>query len=207
MANIESKNGIAQSEPFPLVMQDPEKSHDLESGRPSTMIDREEKAHTKLPDLAPILTAQDWTGPDDPENPMNWPMTLRIYHTTIPAVFNFIVTFGSSVYAPGVNAISKRFDVSVTVALLGLSLYVLGLAFGPILAAPLSETFGRRVVYLISLPISSLFVLGAGFSQSFASLAICRFLAGFFGAPTLAVGAGTNADLWRPVVRAVPSSE
>ena len=205
MAKFEPKDRDTTRKPFPTAIQDPVPSNDLESGRQSTLIDRDVKAQIDVPNLAPIPTAQDWTGPNDPENPMNWPLAQRIYHTTIPALFNFIVTFGSSVYSPGVNAVSERFHVSVTVSLLGLSLYVLGLGFGPILAAPLSETFGRRVVYLVSLPISSFFVLGAGFSQNFASLIICRFLAGFFGAPTLAVGAGTNADLWPPVVRAVPS--
>ena len=100
----------------------------------------------------------------------------------------------------------ERFNVSSTVALLGLSLYVLGLAFGPVLAAPISETKGRRVVYRVSLPLAALFTLGAGFSQSMASLAITRFFAGFFGSPTLAVGAGTNVDVWPPVHRAIASS-
>ena len=156
--------------------------------------------------LAKTVTAQDWTGPDDPENPQNWPLWRRVYHTTIPALYGLAVTFGSSVYSPAVPEVEKKFGVSSTVALLGLSLYVLGLGFGPILAAPLSETKGRKVVYMVSLPISALFTLGAGFSNNFASLVICRFFAGFFGGPTLAVGAGTNVDIWPPVYRAVATS-
>ena len=100
----------------------------------------------------------------------------------------------------------KRFDVSSTVALLGLSLYVLGLGFGPVLAAPISETLGRRVVYFVSLPLAAFFTLGAGFSQNFASLAILRFLAGCFGSPVLAVGAGTIVDTWEPIDRAATSA-
>lgn len=153
--------------------------------------------------LAKTVTAQDWTATDDPENPQNWPFWQRVYHTTVPALFGLAVTFGSSVYTPAVHDVMKQFNVSSTVALLGLSLYVLGLGFGPILAAPISETKGRRVVYLISLPLSALFTLGAGFSNNFASLGICRFFAGFFGGPSLAVGAGTSVDIWPPVYRAV----
>ena len=138
--------------------------------------------------LGRTVTAQDWTGPDDSGNPMNWSLSKKVYHTIIPGVFAFIVTFGSSIYTPGYPEIMARFQVSSVMALLGLSLYVLGLAFGPVLAAPISETFGRRVVYLVSLPLAALFMLGAGFSQNFASLAICRFFAGFFGSPVLAVG-------------------
>lgn len=100
----------------------------------------------------------------------------------------------------------KQFHVSSTVALLGLSLYVLGLGFGPVLAAPLSELHGRKAVYLISLPLSAIFILGAGFANNFATLAICRFFAGFFGSPCLAIGGGTNADVWPPVYRAIATS-
>lgn len=157
----------------------------------------------KQNDITRTVTAQDWNGPDDMENPLNWSMWSRVYHTTVPALMGFMVTVGSSLYTPGVPGVMEQFGVSETVALLGLSLYVLGLAFGPVLAAPLSESLGRRAVYLISLPLAALFTLGAGFSQNFASLVICRFFAAFFGSPTLAVGAGTNADIWPPVDRAV----
>ncbi len=156
--------------------------------------------------LKQTITAQDWTGPEDPENPMNWPLWDRIYHTIPPAAFAWIVTFGSSVYTPGISDIMRTFDVSMTIALLGLSLYVLGLAFGPILAAPISETLGRRTVYFASTPIAALFILGAGVSQSFAAFATCRFFAAFFASPVLAVGAGTQSDLWAPVHRATSTS-
>ncbi len=168
----------------------------------TTQSNSQGKGHT----LSRTATAQDWTGPDDPENPLNWPMWQRVYHTTVPALFGFAVTFGSSVYTPGVKDVQKQFGISTTAAILGLSLYVLGLAFGPILAAPISETRGRRVVYIVSLPLAALFTLGAGFSQNFASLAICRFFIGFFGSPVLAVGGGTNVDLWAPIHRAIATS-
>ena len=138
--------------------------------------------------IARVVTALDWTGPDDPENPRNWPLWQKIYHTIIPGLFAFVVTFSSSIYTPGYPEVMTKFNVSSSVALLGLSLYVLGLAFGPVLAAPVSETYGRRVVYLVSLPLAAVFTLGAGFSQNAAALMICRFFAGFFGSPVLAVG-------------------
>jgi MFS family permease len=80
------------------------------------------------------------------------------------------------------------------------------LAFGPIVSAPLSETFGRKLAYLSTIPISLLFTLGAGFSQNFGTLLVCRFFAGAFGAGCLAIGAGTNSDLWPPISRAAASA-
>jgi MFS family permease len=64
------------------------------------------------------------------------------------------------------------FSVTKTVAILGLTTYTLGLAIGPILTAPLSEGHGRRIVYFVTAPIFMLFILGAGFSKSYASLCV-----------------------------------
>ena len=145
---------------------------------------------SKLTDtgLKKVTAVQDWTGPDDSGDPMKWSFWKKVYHTVPPATFTLIVTAASSIYTPGIPDLMRSFEVSSTVALLGLSLYILGLAFGPMLAAPISETKGRLVVYLISIPAASLFVLGAGFSQSFTAFAVCRFFAGFFASPVLAVG-------------------
>ncbi|KAF2202288.1 MFS general substrate transporter [Delitschia confertaspora ATCC 74209] len=153
---------------------------------------------------SPILL--DWDGPNDPDNPRNWSLWQRTYHTAVPSVMCFIVSFGTSVYTPSVSEISLHFRIPRTLALIPLTVYVLGLAFGPLISAPISETHGRKIVYLISLPISMLFTLGAGLSKEFASLVICRFFAGLFGSPVLAVGAGTNADLFMPAQRAVATS-
>lgn len=48
-----------------------------------------------------------------------------------------------------------------------------------------------------------LFTLGAGYSQTLAQLLVCRFLAGVFGSPVMAVGPGTISDIWETRVRAV----
>ena len=153
-----------------------------------------------------ITTAQDWSGPDDPENPLNWALSKKMYHVAMVGSQAFVTTYGSSVISPSVPDISAHFNISTTAAILPLTLYVLGLAFGPMISAPISETFGRRIVYLALFPPSLLFTLGAGFSSSFASLLVCRFFAGALGSGCLAIGAGTNSDIWIPRHRAAASS-
>lgn len=108
------------------------------------------------------------------------------------------VTAGSSMITSGAFAIRYKFHVSQTASLLPLSLFVLGLAIGPMLAAPISETRGRAIVYKVSMPLYMLFILGSGFSETFGGLLVCRLLAAMAGAPCLAVGAGTVADLFEP---------
>ena len=111
-------------------------------------------------------------------------------------------SYGTSTYAPGIEGVAEDFNVSREVAVIPLSIYVLGLALGPLIAGGLSETFGRRVVYLTCMPICLLFTLGAGFSNNIASLIICRLLAATAGAAPLAIGAGTIADIFVPHRRA-----
>jgi hypothetical protein len=43
-----------------------------------------------------VVTAQDWTGPDDPENPRNWPAWKRYWHSIPPGLFAFTVYVFSS---------------------------------------------------------------------------------------------------------------
>ena len=104
--------------------------------------------------------------------------------------------FGITSYTAGISGVGQRFSVTMQVAILGLSLNLLGIAFAPIITPHLSERFGRQAVYLMSLPAFSLFILGASLSRSFAALAACRFFAGFFGGPCLVLIEGTFADVW-----------
>jgi len=152
------------------------------------------------------VSTADWNGPDDPDDPHNWSPRKRYAHIVPPALISFTGTLGSSIYTPAFPTIMKDFRVSPTVALLPLSIYVLALGFGPLLAAPISESAGRRVVYAISAPLGTLFTIGAGFSQNIWTLCILRFFAGLTFSPALAIGAGTIADVNKPENRAAPST-
>lgn len=83
--------------------------------------------------------ALDWDGPDDPGNPHNWPKWKRIYHTIIPAAIAFTCANASSIIVPGRESLMQDFRVSSEVALLPYIFFVLGLALGPMIAAPCSE--------------------------------------------------------------------
>jgi MFS family permease len=107
-------------------------------------------------------------------------------------------SFASSVYTSGAGDIERTFGVTRTESLLGLSLFLWALGLGAIIAAPVSEYYGRRIVYLTTVPVFGLFILGSGLAQSFVTLIFCRTLAGFFGSAVVSVGGGTNADLWPP---------
>lgn len=69
------------------------------------------------------------------------------------------------------------------------------------ISAPISETAGRKIVYLTLFPVSLLFTLGAGLAKNLATLIVCRFLAAMIGSGCLAIGAGSNSDMIPPFKR------
>ena len=105
-------------------------------------------------------------------------------------------SFTFAIYSASHEQVQSEFTTSTVLSLLPFTLYVYGLAFGPAVAAPLSETFGRRFIYVCMTLIALLFILGASFAHNLAALAICRLLAGIMISAPLAVGAGTMMDMW-----------
>lgn len=108
-------------------------------------------------------------------------------------------SFTLAIYSPSHENVQEDFHTTTVLSLLPFTLYVYGLAFGPAVSAPLSETFGRRFIYVFVTPIALLFILGASFAKNLATLAICRLLAGIMISAPLAVGAGTMMDMWTGV--------
>jgi MFS family permease len=85
-----------------------------------------------------------------------------------------------------------QFDVSRTVALLPIVLYTAGFCLGPLIAAPFSEVYGRRIIYWTNLPMLVIFNAIAAASNNIVVLILFRFLAGVGGSGVLAVGAGID---------------
>lgn len=145
----------------------------------------------------------DWSGKDDSDNPRNFSLKRRIASTLAVTFLAFVSTLGGSIYAPSHEVISRQFNISDEVAILPLALYNAGLAFGPLFGAPLCETFGRKVVFLTTTPLFGLFILGSGFSETAASLIVCRFFAGVFAAPAISNASATIVDYTAGRYRAV----
>jgi DHA1 family multidrug resistance protein-like MFS transporter len=111
-------------------------------------------------------------------------------------LIQFRSAFGLTSYTAGIPMITAEFKVNNTVSILGLSIYLLGIAFAPIYTPHVAERIGRSKIYLVSFFISTLFNLGATRSESIASLIVCRFFTGLFGGPSLVLIEGTFADIW-----------
>lgn len=110
---------------------------------------------------------------------------------------------GSAIYSAGITDIVKVFGVSQVKATLGLTLFVLGYALGPMVWAPMSEIpqIGRNPVYIGTLAVFVLFQVPTALATNFGMLLAFRFLTGFIGSPSLATGGASIGDMYSPAKR------
>ena len=143
-----------------------------------------------------------WAGPDDPDNPKNWPMKRKWAAVLCVSFFTLISPVASSMVAPALNAIGD--DLAIEGGLeraLVLSIFVAAYALGPLLWGPLSELYGRTIILQSSNLVFLLFNLGCGLARTEGQMIAFRFLAGIGGSAPLAIGGGLLSDLFNPEQR------
>ncbi|BDD56320.1 hypothetical protein MAP00_001791 [Monascus purpureus] len=145
----------------------------------------------------------DFDGPDDPYRPMNWPLRKKIVTTVLYGLTTCWITFASAVYSAGIRQIAGEFRVNTETAAAGVSLIVLGFAFGPLVWAPLSEVYGRKWAVLVPYFIAACFSFGTAAAKDIQTVLITRFFTGLFGSVPVTNTGGTMADIWSPEQRGV----
>src|SRR3978361_3429 len=106
-------------------------------------------------------------------------------------------------FAPGAAALAREFHItSSTITSLTVSIYLAGFAVGPMVIAPLSELYGRLVIYHTCNVIYIGFIIGCALSKNTGMFLVFRFLAGCASSGPLTVGGGTVADVVPPAQRA-----
>jgi multidrug resistance protein len=82
------------------------------------------------------------------------------------------------------------------------TIFLFGYVFGPILLAPLSETYGRAPLYKICMFGFIIFNVACALAPTLGSLIAFCFFAGVMGSCPITIGTGTVADLLPPEKRA-----
>lgn len=140
-------------------------------------------------------TASEFRSPFAFSNRKKWIMTVLLASMTT------VVTFGSSVWSSTIHRVAAQFHVSETVAILGVSLYVLGFALGPIVWGPLSELTGRKLPLFLGFFMWLLLQIPIGLINNLPALLVFRMLGGCFGAAPVALVGAMYADFWEPAER------
>ncbi|PYI12327.1 MFS general substrate transporter [Aspergillus sclerotiicarbonarius CBS 121057] len=133
---------------------------------------------------------------NDPANPRNFSLARRWLIVVLVSMGSLCVTCTSSIYTTTYAQITERFHISQIVATLGLSFFIWGLGCGPLVLGPLSEFYGRRPIYILSLLFFLIWLIPCAVAQNVQTLIIGRFFSGLAGSAFLSVAGGTVGDLF-----------
>lgn len=103
-------------------------------------------------------------------------------------------TFTAASIIPAYQNIAQNLGVSLnkTTYLTSLQIAILGVA--PLIWRPLSNTYGRRPLFMISLVVSLVGNIGCAKSPSYSTMAVCRAIVAFFISPAAAIGSGVVTE-------------
>lgn len=134
---------------------------------------------------------------DDPANPKNWSKAKKWWCTLMIALVCFTVAFCSAVVTADIQGVSQEFHVSNEVSLLSVTLFVIGFGIGaffgcsmlpfmwlrqrragPMVFAPLSELYGRRIMYVSTLLVGVVFIIPGAVAKNIGTLLVVRAIDG-----------------------------
>ncbi|BGP50478.1 hypothetical protein JCM10450v2_006397 [Rhodotorula kratochvilovae] len=142
--------------------------------------------------------------PDDPENPRNFGKAKKWVQTLLPTLLCFMAGLSSSLITGGLPEMAEHYRVSEEVITLTVCVFVVGFGLGPLLLSPLSEMYGRRIIYIISVGLYFIMTLPSCVTDSVAVMVIFRFIAGCAIAGVMCNAAGSIADVWAINERGFP---
>ncbi|GMC37804.1 unnamed protein product [Saccharomyces cerevisiae] len=132
----------------------------------------------------------------DPENPHNWPSWVRWGYTVLLSILVICVAYGSACISGGLGTVEKKFHVGMEAAILSCSLMVIGFSLGPLIWSPVSDLYGRRVAYFVSMGLYVIFNIPCALAPNLGCLLACRFLCGVWSSSGLCLVGGSIADMF-----------
>jgi hypothetical protein len=112
---------------------------------------------------------------NDPENPRNWPLWYRAWITVVVSYATWVVVLYSTCYTASIPGLIEEFGSTTTMTTLGLTTYLLGLAAGSLIVAPMSELYGRQPVYMLCLVIWLILIIPCALATSLTEILVVRF--------------------------------
>lgn len=119
----------------------------------------------------------DFEGPDDPYHPVNWAMKKKIYTTALYGLTTMTASWASATISSGTTQIAREFHVGTQTATLSTTLFLFGFGLGPLIWAPLSEVYGRKLAVLPPVFIAVCFTFATATADNIQTIMITRFFA------------------------------
>ncbi len=142
--------------------------------------------------------------PPSDNDPTTWSPRRKWLYTLLVGLTMFNGSFASTAPNGAGEHIVRHFALTDEEFVLVSTSFVGGCVAGPIVWAPLSEVYGRRVVNLASMMLYALINIGCALAPNKAVLFVCRLLAGTFASSAFSNAAAVVTDLFAPKDRSNP---
>ncbi|KAE8310215.1 major facilitator superfamily domain-containing protein [Aspergillus transmontanensis] len=130
-------------------------------------------------------------------DPYSWTTKKRLFVFVTGLVIVLNSTLGSALPSGAIDFIAADFNITNQQQLvLPIPTYLIGYILGPMVFAPLSETYSRRPVMIWTFLGYTIFSLACAVAPNFAAIVIFRLLSGIFASSPTAVVGGLYADIF-----------
>ncbi|PPQ69265.1 hypothetical protein CVT24_000071 [Panaeolus cyanescens] len=130
------------------------------------------------------------------EDPREWSNGKKWYITVATATLCLAVALGSSIITGDMTGPAKEFGERQIIINLTVTCFVMGFGIGPLFLAPLSEVYGRRPLYFVSMFLYFIFTLPGPLAKNAATLVVTRMIAGIMASAPMCNVGGSIADVW-----------
>ncbi|KAJ0163489.1 Fluconazole resistance protein 1 [Colletotrichum tanaceti] len=137
-------------------------------------------------------------------SPQAWSPLRKRLVLCLLCVATCFSSVAASSYAPAKAAVAEEWGVSQVAALVGITTFTTGFALTPMVLAPVSEVWGRRLVFTLTGVLFVACQIGSALTQSYPGMLVLRFFAGVGSSTYSSMVGGVISDIYGPQERNTP---
>ncbi|KAM5344418.1 hypothetical protein ACJ41O_012954 [Fusarium nematophilum] len=138
------------------------------------------------------------------QSPFSWSLRKKIVVLSGAFMASTLAAYSAGAYALASEPLRMQWQISDTQFNAGITIFVAGFGFAPMILAPVSEVHGRYWVFVGSGVVFFLGTLGCAITDSYAGIMISRFVTGSGAAVFATLTGGVVSDLYHKEDRNTP---
>ncbi|KAL5610399.1 hypothetical protein FOVSG1_005080 [Fusarium oxysporum f. sp. vasinfectum] len=129
-------------------------------------------------------------------DPLNWPKWKKVVNILLVAFHAMMATFTAASIQSAFVEIAEDLHASVQRTSYLVSIIIAIIGGAPFFWRPLSQRYGRRPIFLLSVLCSLIGNVGCAVSHSYGTMGVCRAITAFFICPAAAIGTGVVQEMF-----------
>lgn len=140
------------------------------------------------------------------QSPFSWSLSLKMTSLCGPFLLATLAAYSAGAYALASGPLQREWDLSSTQFNAGITLFVTGFAFAPMILAPVSEAYGRYWVLAGSGVVFLAGTLGCALTDSYGAMLVSRLITGSGASVFATLTGGVVSDVFSKEERNTPMS-